>query len=132
MEATIVEKKSFRDSIGTISKEGKRNWLYPKKPKGKLYNARTAFGVFCLIILFATPWIKIEGHPFMLFNIIERHFILFGIPFWPQDFFLLVLAMLSFIVFICLFTLLFGRLWCGWALVWMGLPANSIHGNCFP
>jgi cytochrome c oxidase accessory protein FixG len=115
MEPTAAANETFRDSIGTISKEGKRNWLYPKKPKGKRYNARTLFGISCLIILFAVPWIKLNGQPFMLFNILKRHFILFGIPFWPQDFFLLVLAMLSFIVFICLFTLLFGRLWCGWA-----------------
>ena len=51
----------------------------------------------------------------MLFNILERKFILFGIAFWPQDFHLFVLAMLTFIVFIILFTALFGRIWCGWA-----------------
>lgn len=51
----------------------------------------------------------------MLLNVIERKFVLFGIPFFPQDFFLFVLAMLTFVVFIALFTALFGRLWCGWA-----------------
>jgi cytochrome c oxidase accessory protein FixG len=58
---------------------------------------------------------KVNGHPLMLFNVIERKFILFGIPFWPQDFFLFVLAMLTFIVFIILFTVIFGRVFCGWA-----------------
>jgi len=58
---------------------------------------------------------KLNGHPFILLNIIERKFILFGIAFWPQDFHLFGLAMLTFIVFIILFTALFGRIWCGWA-----------------
>ena len=108
-------KGSFRDTVATISEDGKRNWIYPKKPKGDFYNKRTAVSIFFLILLFSGPFIKINGHPLMLFNILERKFILFGIAFWPQDFHLFVLAMLTFIVFIILFTALFGRIWCGWA-----------------
>jgi cytochrome c oxidase accessory protein FixG len=108
-------KESFRDSISTIDADGKRSWIYAKKPKGKLYNARTVVGLGFLLILFIMPWIRLNGHPFMLFNVITRKFVLFGIPFFPQDFFLLVLGLLTFIVFIALFTVLFGRLWCGWA-----------------
>lgn len=108
-------KGSFRDSISTITKEGKRNWIYPKKPKGKLYDRRTILSFFFLGALFAGPFLKVNGHPLMLFNVLERKFIIFGIAFWPQDFHLFVLAMLTFIVFIILFTALFGRLWCGWA-----------------
>jgi cytochrome c oxidase accessory protein FixG len=111
----ITKDESFRDSIATITSEGKRAWLYPKKPKGKLYNARTLVSYFFLIVFFAMPWIKINGHPFMLLNVIERKFVLFGIAFFPQDFILFVLALITFIVFIALFTALFGRLWCGWA-----------------
>jgi cytochrome c oxidase accessory protein FixG len=107
--------ETFRDSISTITAAGKRSWLYPKKPKGKLYNARTLVSVAFLIIFFLMPLIKINGHPFMLLNVIERKFVLFGIAFFPQDFFLFVLAVLTFVVFIALFTALFGRLWCGWA-----------------
>lgn len=106
---------SFRDTVATISQDGKRNWIYPKKPKGAFYNKRTAVSVFFLILLFTGPFMKLNGHPLMLFNILERKFILFGIAFWPQDFHLFVLAMLTFIVFIILFTALFGRIWCGWA-----------------
>lgn len=107
--------ESFRDSISTINKEGKRAWIYPKKPSGRYFRARTILSLFFLVMLFGWPFIKVNGYPFMLFNIIERKFILFGIPFWPQDFFLFVLAMLTFIVFIILFTVIFGRVWCGWA-----------------
>ncbi len=106
--------ESFRDSISTISADGKRSWIYPKKPKGKHYRSRTIVSYIFLLIFFTLPLIKIHGHPFMLLNVIERKFVLFGIAFFPQDFFLFVLAMLTFIVFIALFTALFGRLWCGW------------------
>ena len=50
----------------------------------------------------------------MLFNILERKFIIFGLTFWPQDFHLFVLAMITFMVFIVLFTVVFGRVFCGW------------------
>ncbi len=50
----------------------------------------------------------------MLFNIIERKFILFGVAFWPQDFKLLALGFITLVVFIVLFTAVFGRLFCGW------------------
>ncbi|MCW5907155.1 MAG: cytochrome c oxidase accessory protein CcoG [Chitinophagales bacterium] len=104
----------FRDSFGTITKDGKRNWIFAKKPHGKLYNARTVVSIVYLIVFFALPWIKVEGEPLFLFNLIERKFILFGMIFWPQDFFLFVLAMLTFMVFIVLFTVIFGRIFCGW------------------
>lgn len=106
---------TFRDSLSILDKEGRRRWLYPKKPKGRLYNARTVFSTLLLLILFVTPLIKTGGHPFMLFNVLERKFILFGLSFGPHDFYLLALSMVTFIVFIILFTVIFGRLFCGWA-----------------
>ncbi|NOU47538.1 MAG: cytochrome c oxidase accessory protein CcoG [Bacteroidales bacterium] len=105
----------FRDRQSTISAEGKRNWIYPKQPSGKLHNYRWAFAGFLLSLLFAGPWITYKGEPFMLFNILERKFILFGQLFWPQDFHLVVLSLITLIVFIILFTVIFGRLFCGWA-----------------
>jgi cytochrome c oxidase accessory protein FixG len=111
----IVDKESFRDSIATISKEGKRNFIYPKKPKGKLYNLRTWFSIFYLIVFFTLPFIKVNGGPFLMINILERKFILFGLIFWPQDFFIFGIGMVTFIVFVILFTVVFGRIFCGWA-----------------
>lgn len=106
--------QSFRDSIGTINEEGKRHWIFPKKPKGKFYNARTLVSVVLLLALFSGPFIRIAGKPFLLFNIIERRFIIFGQVFWPQDFYIFVLVMLAFVLFVVLFTVVFGRLFCGW------------------
>jgi cytochrome c oxidase accessory protein FixG len=106
--------EEYRDSIATVDASGKRLWIYPQQPKGKLYRARTLVGIACLVLLFSIPFIKVNGSPLFLFNIIERKFILFGLTFWPQDFFLFGLTMITFIVFIILFTILFGRVWCGW------------------
>ena len=108
------EKGSFRDHIGTIDEDGDRKWIYPKKPKGPYYNKRNVVAWILLTLLFVIPFIKIDGEPFLLFNIIERKFVIFGSIFWPQDFFLFVLAMLTSIVFIILFTVAFGRIFCGW------------------
>lgn len=109
------EQKSFRDSVATITSEGKRNFIFPKKSKGKYYNLRTWFSVVYLIVFFTLPFIKVYDSPLFMFNIIERKFILFGMVFWPQDFFIFGIGMLTFIVFIILFTVVFGRVFCGWA-----------------
>ena len=107
--------ESYRDTIGTVKEDGKRNWIYAKKPKGPLYNKRKLVSGFFLLLFFAAPFIKIAGNPLFLFNIMERRFVVFGIPFWTQDFHLFVLAFLTFVVFIILFSVVFGRVWCGWA-----------------
>lgn len=110
----IEEFDDHRDRVSTIASDGKRVWVYPKKPKGKLYNYRQITALVLLAIFFVTPFIKIKGEPFLLFNILERKFILFGFPFFPQDFYLLVPVMIAFIVFIVLFTVVYGRIFCGW------------------
>lgn len=109
-----VRSEEFRDSINTITKEGKRNWIFAKKPVGKLYNWRTIVSILYLLVFFTLPWIKIHGEPLFMLNILERKFILFGMIFWPQDFFLFVIAMITFMVFIVLFTVVYGRVFCGW------------------
>ena len=109
------QNEAFRDRMVTVDEKGKRKWIFPKKPKGKLTNYRNWLSYFNLIILFSLPWISYKGHPFILLNIIERKFILFGQIFWPQDFYIIVFLMITAIVFIIFFTVLFGRVFCGWA-----------------
>lgn len=108
------EKEVFRDSIGTITKEGKRNFIFPKKPKGRYYKYRTILSWFLLAFLVLAPFIKIKGNQFLLFNVFERKFHIFGFPFWPQDFHLLVVSLLLSVVFVILFTVIYGRIFCGW------------------
>jgi polyferredoxin len=107
--------QSFRDSLTTIEDDGKRKWVYPKKPKGKLTNWRWIVATFLLVFFFAAPIIKIGGNPLLMFNFTERKFVLFSVVFWPQDSFIFLVMMLSLVIFVILFTVTFGRLWCGWA-----------------
>lgn len=107
--------ESFRDRIATVDEAGKRKWIYAYKPKGKFYNIRTWLSLFYFIIFFGTPFIQIDGRPLFMFNIPEGKFILFTKIFWPQDFFIFGLTMITFVFFVVLFTAAFGRLFCGWA-----------------
>jgi cytochrome c oxidase accessory protein FixG len=112
---TAADIDSFRDHLGIITDDGKRKNIYAKKPKGRFYNARTIFSIFLLAFLFGMPLIKVDGHPFMMLNIIERKFILFGMAFGTHDFFILALGFITIVVSIILFTAVFGRVFCGWA-----------------
>lgn len=110
----VKDTESFRDSIATVDEQGKRIWLYPKKPKGKFTNYRTLVNWILLAVLFGMPWIKINGDPLMLFNVVDRKFIIMSFYFGPQDLYLLGVAMVTFMVFIALFTVVYGRIFCGW------------------
>lgn len=105
---------TFRDKLGTIGEKGERLWIYAKKPKGPLYNWRRMLAYVLTAIFFIGPFIKFKGDPVLLLNIFERKFVILGVIFWPQDFHLLVMSMIAFMIFIVLFTVIFGRLFCGW------------------
>ena len=106
--------ESFRDSISTIDDQGKRIFVHPKKPKGRFYNRRKIVGWGLLGILFLVPFIKVDGYPLFLFDVLKRQFVLFGVHFWPQDSYLFAIGMISLLIFIILFTAVYGRVWCGW------------------
>ena len=106
--------ETFRDTIGTIDEEGHRKFIFPKKPSGKFYEYRKWVSYLLLVVLIANPFIKINGNQFMMFNVLERRFNILGFPFWPQDFYLFVLFMIVGVVFVILFTVIFGRIFCGW------------------
>ena len=108
------ENEQFRDSIGTVTKEGKRAWVFPKQPSGKFYRYRKLVSYVLLAFLILAPFVKINGNQFLMFNVLERRFNIFGFPFWPQDFHLFVISMIIGVVFITLFTVAFGRIFCGW------------------
>ena len=110
----MMEEENFRDSIGTINEEGKRAWVFPKKPSGKFYTYRKWVSYVLLLFLVLSPFIKINGNQFLMFNVLERRFNIFSFPFWPQDFHLFVISMIIGVIFIALFTVAFGRIFCGW------------------
>ena len=115
IEAKKDREGSYRDKINTIDEKGGRKWVYPKKPKGRFTRRREIVAFFLLAIFFSGPFLKINGNPVLLLNFIERKFVIFGMAFWPADFHLAALALLTIVVFVVLFTSVFGRVWCGWA-----------------
>jgi cytochrome c oxidase accessory protein FixG len=106
--------EDYRDHLATADKEGRRRWIYAKKPAGKWHDRRAWLSVALIAIMFAGPWIRIDGNPLLLVNIVERRFSILGQIFWPQDTVIFAVAMLTFITGIIIFTTAFGRLWCGW------------------
>ena len=114
LQETLAKDNSFRDSIGTIDEEGKRQFLFPKKPSGKYTKRRQYVSYVLLAIFFGLPFLRSGGQPFFMLNVLERKFIIFGQIFWPEDFFIFVLAMIIGVLFVAVFTVAFGRLFCGW------------------
>jgi len=110
-----VDWDDFRDHIATSDKEGRRQWVYPRKVDGRFFRWRTWFSWLLLFIMFAGPFITINGNPLLLLNIVERKFVVLGQIFWPQDMIIFAITALVAAVSIVVFTTAFGRLWCGWA-----------------
>ena len=108
------EDESYRDHLSTVDDKGKRIWVYPKKPKGKFTNYRTWVSYILLVILFAVPHIRIDGQPLLQLDVIGRKFIIFGNMFFPADNYIFVVITITMFVSIVLFTVAFGRIFCGW------------------
>lgn len=113
-QGQLVDAETFRDSVGTMEQSGKRKWVFPRKPSGKFTNYRNIVAYFLLAVLFATPFITINGNPFFLFNVLDSQFYIAGQPFYVQDGFILALGLITGLIFIILFTVVFGRIFCGW------------------
>ncbi len=106
--------ESFRDSIATIDEEGKRKRVFPKRVRGRFATARQRVAYVLLAFLFIGPWIKIGGQPLFLLDVIGRKFVLVGQIFRPADTFIFVLLMISGVLSVIVFTVAFGRIFCGW------------------
>ena len=105
---------TYRDAIATVDAAGHRRWLYPTQPAGRLYRRRKAASYVLLAVLVGLPFVEVGGEPLFRFDVLAREFRLFGVAFGPQDFYLAGLTMVTAIVAIALFTVVFGRLFCGW------------------
>lgn len=109
-----VDWSDYREHLSTADKEGRRLWIYPRKPRGWFTNARTWLSWVLLAIMFVGPFIRVDGNPLLLLNVVERKFVILGQIFWPQDMMLSAVTLLVFVMGIIVFTAAFGRLWCGW------------------
>jgi cytochrome c oxidase accessory protein FixG len=128
---TQADDDYFRSHLPNQNENGGRQWLYPRATSGRFTQWRTVVAVGLLAALFAGPFVWVDGHPLFLFNVLERRFIFFGVTFWPQDFYLVAIGLITFIVFISLFTVVYGRVFCGWACpqtIFMEMVFRKIEG----
>ena len=108
------EHDTFRNELASVAPDGRRRWIYARQPQGRFYTARTIVAVVLLAFLLLAPFVRVNGLPLVLINLLERKFAVAGLLFWPQDFYILVLIVLSVIVTLALSTAAIGRVWCGW------------------
>jgi cytochrome c oxidase accessory protein FixG len=108
------EHERFRNELASIAPDGRRRWVYARQPSGGFYRARTIVSIVLLAFLFLAPFVRVGGLPLMMFNVLDRRFVLFGVLFWPQDFYQVVLIALTALVALALSTAAVGRIWCGW------------------
>ena len=93
----------------------KREKIYPREVHGLFAALRTS-GVLALLgLYYIIPWLMWDGHQAVLFDLPARKFYIFGLVFWPQDFFYLTLLLIVSALALFFFTALAGRLWCGYA-----------------
>lgn len=106
--------ETFRNELASVARDGRRRWIYARQPSGRFYRARTLVSLLLLAFLLLAPFVTVNGQPLMMLNILERRFVLLGVFFRPQDFYLVVMAALTALITLVLVTVLFGRVWCGW------------------
>ena len=93
----------------------KREKIYPRQVHG-LFAMWRSTGVFVLLgIYYSFPWFRWEGRQAVLLDLPERKFYIFGLTFWPQDFFYMTMLLIIAALSLFFFTALAGRLWCGYA-----------------
>ena len=93
----------------------KRQKIYPREVHG-LFARLRVIAVFLLLgLYYGIPWLTWNGRQAVLFDLPARHFHLFGVTFWPQDFFYLTALLIIAALSLFFFTALAGRLWCGYA-----------------
>jgi len=102
------------EALLNVKESNQRRWMYPQVKKGAYYKWRNMLSYVYLLFFFAGPFLRIKGQPYLMLNFPDRQFVLLGQVFWPQDIFIFMLASLFFLVCIVLFTIAFGRIFCGW------------------
>ena len=110
-----IQEEAFRDRPINIDEGGRRKWIRARQPQGKWYRRRTTVAWSLLAFMIFAPIIRIGGNPIMLFDIPNREFYIFTLRIWAQDTNIMALMMAVIVVSVVLFTVIYGRVWCGWA-----------------
>ena len=109
--------KESAQSTDNVEQElyAKHQKIYPREVHGLFATLRTSGVMILLGLYYFLPWINYDGHQSVLFDLPARKFYIFGLTFWPQDFFYLAALLIIAALALFFFTALAGRLWCGYA-----------------
>lgn len=113
-DADPVE-QSFRDTLYTVDKQGRRRWVYPSLVKGAIFHKRRIVAYCLMAVYLSMPWLKVGGEQAVFLDLMQRRFTFFGVTYWATDTIFLLFVLTGLALSLFLFTALFGRVWCGWA-----------------
>ncbi len=112
MKAVNEPDRESQQNVGLIQAEAK---IYARHVSGKFQNLRNIALWILLGLFYLLPWLQMDGHQALLFDLPARRFYIFGITLFPQDFVYLALLLIIAGLSLFFFTALAGRLWCGFA-----------------
>jgi len=67
------------------------------------------------VLMLGLPFLRIHGESALRFDVPSLKLYFFGSVIWISEVFFLLLIFLLFFIGVMLFTVLYGRIWCGWA-----------------
>jgi cytochrome c oxidase accessory protein FixG len=94
---------------------GERRRLFPVVSKGRYFFGRLPVAVVLILLYLGLPHFRVAHKPAFLIDLSARQLHLGGTTFFATETLFLVFFGIALVVFIALFTALFGRVWCGWA-----------------
>jgi len=113
MKKDVLKSTSSPDDSEEFYEKHKK--VYPRKVTGWFASLRVTGVFFLLGGYYLVPWLRWDNHQAVLFDLPARKFYIFGLTFWPQDFFYLAALLIIAALSLFFFTALAGRLWCGYA-----------------
>jgi len=108
----LVDPADLIDEVGLYVSERK---IYPREQDGRFQRLRKAAVIWLLGMYYGFAWLQWDDRQAVLFDLPARKFYVFGLSFWPQDFFYLAVLLIMAGLSLFFFTALAGRIWCGYA-----------------
>lgn len=119
----------------TVELYASRKKIYVREITGLFQRIRFVSLMALMGMYFLFVWISFDGQPLIHFDLPAREFHLYGLTFYPQDFFLLAALLIICAFGLFFITTLFGRVWCGytcpqtvWTFIFMWIE-ERIEGS---
>ncbi|MEX8507513.1 MAG: cytochrome c oxidase accessory protein CcoG [Leptothrix ochracea] len=92
-----------------------RETIQARSVSGRFSHWRWAMVWLTQLSFYGLPWLSLDGHQALLFDVESRRFFLFGMVLYPQDLIWLTLLLVISALLLFFATALAGRVWCGFA-----------------